>query len=173
MRTLGVLTAEPLDGLFDLDPVGPESYEVYHAYLGEFFWAPSVSADYDREGWETNDKTPCPVRVTSAGCLWEKGHDKSVEVVVRIALPARWIWQAMKLHWRGVEGRFFDEGGNVVCFDPSVRKEGPNALLFKRDALVNFLDKQEVRTRMDHFRRETNPFSDRRFPWLGGNKRCL
>ena len=36
----------------------PESREVYRAYLGEFFWAPSISADYDSEGWETDGKTP-------------------------------------------------------------------------------------------------------------------
>jgi hypothetical protein len=52
----------------------PEPREVYHAYLGEFFWAPSVSKDYDPDGWETDDRVPCPVRVTSAGYLWERGY---------------------------------------------------------------------------------------------------
>ena len=120
----------------------PEPGEVYHAYLGEFFWAPSVARDFDLEGWETDDRVPCPVRVTSAGYLWEKGYDKSVEDVVRIALPARWIWREMNLNWLGVEGRFFDQSGNLVCFDPSVKEEGLSALLFRRDALVKFLEKQ-------------------------------
>jgi hypothetical protein len=48
----------------------------------------------------------------------------------------------MKLHWQGVEGRFFDESGDLVCFDPSVTEDGPGAFLFRRDALVKFLEKQ-------------------------------
>jgi hypothetical protein len=120
----------------------PESHEVYHAYLGEFFWAPSVDADYDAAGWEANDKVPCPVRVTSAGYLWEKGYDKSIDDVVKIALPSRWLWQTMNLHWRGVEGSFFDESGNVLCFDPSIQEQGPSALLFRCDALLEFLKKE-------------------------------
>lgn len=151
----------------------PESREVYHAYLGEFFWAPSVSADYDPEGWETNDRTPCPVRVTSAGYLWEKGYDKSVDDVVRIALPSRWMWRDMNLNWRGVEGRYFDRSGNLVCFDPSVGEEGPSALLFRPDALTKLLEERGLALIWTVLGEKQILTDGPRFSRLGSNQWCF
>jgi hypothetical protein len=69
-------------------------------------------------------------------------YDKSIDDVIRIALPSRWIWQDMNLRRQGVEGHFFDQSGALACFDPSIREEGPSALLFRREPLLQFLRSQ-------------------------------
>jgi len=46
----------------------------------------------------------------------------------------------LDLRWNGVEGRLFDEEGNLIAFDPSVRTPGSSALLINRDAFLKFLN---------------------------------
>ena len=57
-----------------------------------------------------------------------------------IDLPCRYLVENMGLEWRGVEGEWCDTNGRLVAFDPSVRIQGPSVLLFRRDALIEFLD---------------------------------
>ena len=46
----------------------------------------------------------------------------------------------MNLSWNGIEGEWYDAAGQLVAFDPSVRSQGPTALLLRRDPLIEFLD---------------------------------
>ncbi|MGB7293939.1 MAG: hypothetical protein WBD99_17355 [Thermodesulfobacteriota bacterium] len=46
----------------------------------------------------------------------------------------------MSLRWNGVEGHFFDEKGNLIAVDPSIKASGPGALLLNRNALLKFMD---------------------------------
>ena len=46
----------------------------------------------------------------------------------------------MGLRWNGVEGQFFDNQGNLIAFDPSIRSPGPAALLMNRDVFLKFLN---------------------------------
>ena len=48
----------------------------------------------------------------------------------------------MNLHWRGIEGHFYDAAGNLVAFDPSVNATGPGALLVNRELFLKHLDEQ-------------------------------
>jgi len=43
-------------------------------------------------------------------------------------------------YWNGVEGHFFDNQGNLIAFDPSIKTPGPGVLLIKRDVFLKFLD---------------------------------
>jgi hypothetical protein len=47
----------------------------------------------------------------------------------------------MNLRWNGVEGHFFNEEGELVAFDPSVRNPGPRALLLNKAKFLEFLNK--------------------------------
>lgn len=125
----------------------PESNELYRFFLGEFFWAPAfeyhnISYYYD-DGWTRghNNRLPKEVLVSTDQYLQEHGgYDCSIDETIHIYLPAKWLVDHMDLHWNGVEGNFFDNKGNLIAFDPSVRMCGPGALLINRDALLEFLN---------------------------------
>ena len=46
----------------------------------------------------------------------------------------------MNLQWQGLEGKWYDEAGQLVAFDPSTQSRGPKVLLLQREALIKFLD---------------------------------
>ena len=66
-----------------------------------------------------------------------KGVKSQFDAVQRILA---WIVDNMHLRWNGVEGHFYDEWGNLIAFDPSVRFPGPGALLINRDVFLKFLN---------------------------------
>lgn len=125
----------------------PESSDVHDVFFGELFWSPAHkyhhAPSHGFEEWTRgdNDRVPHPIKVTSEQYYWEaKGYDCSVEETILVHVPAVWLAEHMGLRWSGVEGRFSDNRGNLVAFDPSVETEGPGVLLISRDALLEFLD---------------------------------
>ena len=127
----------------------PESHESYHILLGEFFWSPAFKAidnDYHgRQGWTRgrDDRVPVEILVPIDEYGWEAhGFDCSIDDSVFINLPCSFLADNVPLAWRGVEGEWCDKNGDLVAFDPSVRSEGPSVLLFRRDALIEFLESQ-------------------------------
>jgi len=46
----------------------------------------------------------------------------------------------MNLRWNGIEGCLFDDKGNLVAFEPSIRVMGSGALLINQDAFLRFLE---------------------------------
>jgi hypothetical protein len=67
------------------------------------------------------------------------GFDCSADESYRIYLPCQWLVEKMNLRWNGVEGCFFNERGELIALDPSLREAGPTACLVKYDALLKFL----------------------------------
>lgn len=125
----------------------PESHELYHVFLGEFFWSPAFeyynTPYYHHAGWTrgSDDRIPCQVLVSTEQYLWEHGnYDCSIDESVEIYLPCKWLSDEMALSSRGEEGCFFDDGGDLVAFDPSVKTPGPGALLMRREAFLKFLN---------------------------------
>ena len=125
----------------------PESHGLYHVFLGEFFWAPAFEYHnvpyYYHDEWTrgSNDRIPKKVLVSTDRYVQEhKGYDCSIDETISIYLPAKWLADRMDLRWNGVEGHFFDDKGNLVAFDPSVKFSGPGALLINRHVLLRFLD---------------------------------
>lgn len=120
----------------------PESRTLHRVFLGEFFWSPAYahhcSPYYGYEEWTRGDDLLIPkeVLVPAEQYLWEYGsYDCSIDNAVSICLPTKWLAEFLRLRWNGVEEQFFDNEGNLVAFDPSVRTVGPGALLLNRDAL--------------------------------------
>jgi hypothetical protein len=129
----------------------PESHESYSIFLGEFFWSPAFKAhdsdDYSREGWTRgpDDRVPVEILVAIDEYGWEgRGFDCSIDDSVFINLPCSFFADKMPLKWRGVEGEWHDKNGELAAFDPSVRSEGPSVMLFRRDAMIDFLDSQRL-----------------------------
>ena len=125
----------------------PESHDAMDIFLGEFFWAPVFQHRYihrnSRDGWTRgeNQSIPTDVLVSSEKYLREyKTYDCSLDKTISIYLPCKQLSELMNLHWRGDEGNFYDHQGNLIAFDPSVKKDGPGALLMNRDAFTKSLD---------------------------------
>lgn len=125
----------------------PESGDLYKIFLGEFSWSPAYkyhcSPYYGLEDWTRgrNNSIPSKVLVTVEDYLWEcSGYDCSISDNINISLPCKWLVDRMGLQWNGVEGHLFNDKGNLIAFDPSVRMPGLGALLMNREALLKFLN---------------------------------
>lgn len=125
----------------------PESREFYRIFLGEFFWSPSFeyynSFNCQDDGWtrgRRDNLIPKEILVSTERYLQEySGYDCSIDETLRIYLPAKWLVERMGLRWNGAEGHFFDDRGNLIAFDPSIRSPGPGALLINRGVFLKFL----------------------------------
>jgi len=125
----------------------PESHEITRVFLGEFFWAPAFECHnipyYHHDGWTRgyNNRIPKELLVTTDQYMQEySGYDCSIDETIHIYLSAKWVADSMCLCWKGVEGYFYDNKGNLVVLDPSVRTPGPGALLINRDVFLKFLN---------------------------------
>lgn len=125
----------------------PESHELTQVFLGEFFWAPAYEYHntpyYHHHGWTrgNDNRIPREVLVSSDEYMREHNdHDCSLDKTVRIHLPAKWLADNMGIKWNAVEGCYYDNDGELVVFDPSVRTRGPGCLLANRDVFLKFLN---------------------------------
>lgn len=119
----------------------PESTEVRDAFLGEFYWAPSLNPTR-RLPWIRSERLPVRVLVPSVEYVASLEYDCSRDDSYSILLPAAWLANSLAINWRGQEGEFFSPSGQLVAFDPSVREAGPGALLVEREALLSQLAKR-------------------------------
>lgn len=123
----------------------PESNDTLHMFIGEYPWAEVVKEDAisewtDLHRHSTRESFPAEVMVTSQGYLWERASfDCSLEDSVSCKLPNQWLMNALKLTWNGAEGKYFDDQGKPIAFDPSVEEAGPSALLVDKQALTTYL----------------------------------
>ncbi|MBU7046922.1 MAG: ATP-binding protein [Theionarchaea archaeon] len=125
----------------------PESRDLYGVFLGELFWSPACKyyfPEYSSIGEWTrgyDERVPKEVLVTSEEYSWgHENYDCSLDDVISIYLPARWLVQHMGLRWNGLEGKFSNQEGELVALDPSVQVPGPAALLINRDIFLRFLN---------------------------------
>lgn len=93
--------------------------------------------------WTRGDQKPLPHSVVVTGqeyCCEGSSYDCSLDEGINFFIPSPYLAEGLGLQWNGVEGEFTDSGGQVVCRDPSVRSDGPAALLVRAGALRRFLD---------------------------------
>lgn len=131
----------------------PDTHSLSDVFFGEYFWAPAFKyfnvPYFLHHGWiggEEGDNIPTPiVRTSDHYTQSDQEYDCSIdEEGVAVYMPSKWMADNLKLEWRGVDGSFFDEHGELIAFDPSVHTVGPGALLVKRDALLTFLDERDL-----------------------------
>ncbi len=107
-----------------------ESHDLEQVFLGEFFWFSAYGNSSEFSGYSRwtrgdNERIPKDVLVTADGYSskqWD--YDCSLDESIHMYLPAGWLIRHIGLRWNGVEEQFFDENGNLVAFDPSVRAPG-------------------------------------------------
>jgi hypothetical protein len=129
----------------------PESHESYDIFLGEFFWSPVFKIlDSSYYSWQRSPRHgegKIPAEILVANDEYSQvstGFDCSIEENIFINLPCRFLLDGMNLNWRGIEGNWYDGREQLIAFDPSVRWQGPGVLLLRRDALLEFLDRQKL-----------------------------
>ena len=122
----------------------PEEYAWPGVHLREHFWAAPFPAE---EKWSTrNFRTgdfPHPFVCTSANYGCEATDlDCSVQRTFGLRIPCQFLFQEMKLVWRGREGESFSQDGKRVFWDPSVSDGGPSALIADHAILEEFLERR-------------------------------
>ena len=124
----------------------PESRELYNVSLGEYPWAPAFlhyyNSNYHHGKW-TDDgrRIPGKILATDAEYLSSGSSvDCSTSEDIRVKLPAKFIIDGMNLSQTYTDGRFFDNEGDLVAFDPAVfDKSMPRCVLIRKDKLCSFL----------------------------------
>ena len=124
----------------------PDSDNFHEIFLGEY---PNSVAFEDLRGnyniWTKtdygNDDLPIPVVVTDDSYFYEFTLDCSSTGSVTIKLPCKWLVDKMNLHHNYIDGRFFDECGNLITIVTDIfEEEYPSAILINKQALIDFLD---------------------------------
>ncbi|MBI1212898.1 MAG: ATP-binding protein [Alphaproteobacteria bacterium] len=128
----------------------PEPPEVYRMFLGEYPWAPAAThfrrPYYGDHGW-TQPNNDCPVKLRTLAFEYAKesnSFDCSVDDSYTLRLPASEIISSLQLQWTGNGADFVDATGTLVSTDPTAHSVGPNALLFREDEILKFLDQQSL-----------------------------
>jgi hypothetical protein len=128
----------------------PESSESSNIFLGEFFWSPAFRYHnipyFCHEGWTRNyeNKIPREILVSTDKYLKESStFDCSIDDTFSIYTPCSLIVEEMKLNLDADEGRFYDEQGKLIAFDPSLKEIGSNTCLVRYDSFLNFLAEKD------------------------------
>jgi hypothetical protein len=127
----------------------PESATNIRIFIGEYYWSPAYKFHdvpyYGHDGWtqinQGKHKSPSKIMITHETNLQETGYDCSIDATISIDIPSKHIVNGMGLSWNGREGEWFDQSKKLVAIDPSVRMQGPGALLIRKDEFLEFLDK--------------------------------
>lgn len=128
----------------------PEGRDFHEVYLGEFFWAPAYGYFDDpymgEFGWQLPRRHVTDLS-KSLLPFWENyiassgSYDCSVEKGYSVYLPTKQILSDLNLCWNGVEGNYFNSQKELIAFDPATQSNGSNMLLIRKDALVEYLEK--------------------------------
>jgi hypothetical protein len=121
----------------------PKARDLHATFLGELFYAPAYNyqlmPENGYEEWTRGDKSllPAEVVVPSERYFWEyDDYDCSIDEVISIHTPSKWLYDFLKLEWSGIEGEYNDAEGKLMAFDPSVKSAGPAVLLLNEAALT-------------------------------------
>lgn len=125
----------------------PENSGLSDIFFGEFYWSPAYryfnNPYYNHIGWTNGSlqEIPQKVMLTTDAYLREQGYDCSIDESLRIHLPTELIVNSMELNWTRQEGRLFDRKDALISFDPTTESENPELCVFRRNSLIEFLEK--------------------------------
>lgn len=127
----------------------PESSSFYRVFLREYPFGEaydSINNYYNSQmSWETTfddeeDTLPCEVLLTSTSYMNEaSGYDNSVENIININLPNKWIIEKMNLKQSLNDGEWIDKNENIIFLDKGTNNE-KKSLLADKEKLLEFLD---------------------------------
>src|SRR5690606_3160746 len=74
----------------------------------------------------------------------DSGFDCSVDETFRLRLPVSELVTGLGLRWVGSGADLLDGRGRLVAQDPTAHSDGPTALLFRDDAVREYLDREKL-----------------------------
>ena len=83
------------------------------------------------------------VMVTTESHMWESGTGD--EEKPSYFAPRELMYEKMQLQYSKNIGEWLNAVGEVVCFDPSVNQNTSSCLLVRKDALLKFLDENNLK----------------------------
>jgi hypothetical protein len=130
----------------------PDPPESYRLFLGENGWSPAshyfqqqYSHDYGGVWIQPEHGCPVTIQLTSGKYLWESSSfDCSLDETIRLHLPSPQLISGLEVRWTGNGADYIDKEGKLAIFDPTVYEKGPDALLIRKDILMNYLSREKL-----------------------------
>ncbi len=130
----------------------PDPPENYLLFLGEYGWSPAshyFQQQYNRDygGEWIRPEHDCPVTIQLTGNKYvrdNKGFDCSLDETIHLQLPSFQLISGLEIRWTGKGADFIDKEGKLAIYDPTVYAEGPDALLIRKDLLMNYLSQEKL-----------------------------
>lgn len=129
----------------------PQEQDIHEVYSREFFWSPAYSdCTYENHPEYNDKKLHSEVEdhdivgyPTSMNYSWDKDHDFSLNEGVSLKRPTKYLYNLLQLHFKDSEHEFYNEKGEMVLYNPSIKYQGGNdCLLVKKDYLIALLKQQ-------------------------------
>ena len=127
------------------DPL-PRTPAFHRVYWGELWWAAAARETSDPivPQWVSGDRrAPHPVLLTGRTYEWE-GSQQSVGGAVHLRVPDAWLATQLRVRPTRQPGLFATVDGRATVLDPSGNGSGPPALLVRRDALRELLEREKL-----------------------------
>lgn len=129
----------------------PEARNMYRVFNREFYWSPAFmffnkpyysGAEWIKVGSQDSKQNTTEVHRTAEYFLWEEEFDCSKSSAIHFYKPVDFIVRTLKLKPSANEGELIDASGELICFDPSVSNKSISGLLIRKEALLEFLEKE-------------------------------
>ncbi len=121
--------------------------EQYTIFSREYYWSPAYkffdNPYYGRSQWndlyedEMRRKIIGQVMITTESHIWESGGDH--QETTRYYAPRELVFAKINLIYSEKIGEWLNDQGEIVCFDPSVNRNGDKCLVIRKDVLSKFL----------------------------------
>lgn len=128
----------------------PESPDSYKMFIGEYPWHPAARdslSDWKVPGDEFSVRADVPVSLlpTTGGYHWESvGYDQSLDDSINARIPCPAIVRSLGLHWASPRFAYAEADDSIVARDPTSDEPGPSALIIQSDALITFLQRENL-----------------------------
>lgn len=130
----------------------PKSHEFYGAFYREFpgqrGFMHMYTPYYGKQDWYPKsygrNNLPVKLMVTDDEYSQEgSGYDQSIDEGFGIKLPAKPIYDSMKVRSASTEGQYKNDSGQIVFLDPHVKEKGPRALLASTSHFTEYLNDKD------------------------------
>lgn len=128
-----------------------ENREIDGIFIREFFWSDEYKksikeTDYGFAPFEIGNKSFQNVLIAPAYLIYShsSSEDASSEEGVSMLLPNAWLYNGMGLKYATENGAWVDGEGRIVVMDNHQYGKGHDALLIRKDVLMDFLKRERL-----------------------------
>jgi len=131
----------------------PETRSLYQIFSREYYWSPAFrffnKPYYCGEDWVEITKNRrknkiMTVHRTTEFFNWEEEIDCSKEIAMQYYYPTQILKDGLNLRYSSNDGEFINDGGEIICLDPSVNNKSIAGVLIKKKPFLEWLDKNDL-----------------------------